>query len=91
MRTHVLIAGALALAATVTSANALTIVNGDKTDHTFMLTPAGGKQQTVMLKASATENFDCAKGCRIHMGAKDISYTGKVAKVWIKDGKFTTL
>ena len=33
MGTHILIAAALALAATVTSANALTVVNADKTMH----------------------------------------------------------
>ena len=45
MRTHLLIAAALALAATVTSANALTVVNSDKTSHVVMVTPEGGKAQ----------------------------------------------
>ncbi|CAN5515041.1 hypothetical protein BH10PSE7_BH10PSE7_01160 [soil metagenome] len=89
MRTRVLVAGALALAATISSANALTVTNSDKIAHKFMVAPSGGKQTNVMLKAAASGTYDCAKGCQLKMGAKKLDVTANTDKVWIKGGKFT--
>lgn len=91
MRSHLLVAAALALAATVTSANALSIVNTDKTSHTFMLTPAGGKAAKVVLKASASGTYDCSKGCEVRMGALKSNYDASVQKLEIKGGKFVKM
>lgn len=89
MRTHILIAAALALAATVTSANALTVVNSDKTSHAVMVTPQGGKVHKLIIKASRSASYDCAKGCELRLGAEKAHYDAKVQKIMIKGGKFT--
>jgi len=89
LRTHILIAAALALAATVTSANALTVVNSDKTSHAVMITPQGGKVLKVIIKASASASYNCAKGCELRLGAEKAHYDAKVQKIMIKGGKFT--
>jgi len=88
MRTHLLIAAVLALAATVTSANALTVVNSDKTSHAVMVTPQGGKVHKLIIKASGSANYDCAKGCDLKLGAEKAHYDSKTQKIMIKDGKF---
>jgi hypothetical protein len=88
MRTHLLIAAALALAATVTSANALTVVNSDKTSHVVMVTPEGGKAHKIIIKASHSAKYDCAKGCELRLGARKAHYDAKIQKIQIKAGKF---
>ena len=88
MNMRILAFAGLALAASITSASALTVTNADKTSHTFMLTPAGGKAEKVVLKANASGNYDCAKGCEVRMGALKSSYDASVQKVEIKGGKF---
>ena len=90
MRAHVLVAAALALAATVTSANALSIVNTDKTNHAVMATPAGGKAHELVIKARHTANVDCAKGCELKLGVAKTHFDGKIHKIWIKGGKFVS-
>ena len=91
MRTSILIAAALALAATVTSADALTLINKDKSNYTLMFTPNGGKADKVMVKANGSADINCSKGCKIAMGSHQASYDAKVQKVWIQHGKLTTL
>lgn len=88
MRTHLLIAAALALSATVTSANALTVVNADKTSHAVMVTPEGGKIHKIVIKANHSGRFDCAKGCELRLGPEKAHYDAKIQKIWIKSGKF---
>ena len=88
MRTHILIAAALALAATVTSANALTVVNSDKTSHAVMVTPQGGKVHKLIIKASRSASYNCAKGCELRLGAEKAHYDTKIHKIMIKGGKF---
>ena len=88
MGTHILIAAALALAATVTSANALTVVNADKTSHAVMVTPQGGKVHKLIIKASRSASYNCAKGCEVRMGALKSKFDASVEKVSIKNGKF---
>jgi len=89
MGTHILIAAALALAATVTSANALTVVNADKTSHAVMVTPQGGKVHKLIIKASRSASYNCAKGCELRLGAEKAHYDAKIHKIMIKGGKFT--
>ncbi|MFZ5675411.1 MAG: hypothetical protein ACOZAM_20840 [Pseudomonadota bacterium] len=88
MNMRILAFTGLALAASITSASALTVTNADKTSHTFMLTPTGGKAAKVVLKANASGTYDCSKGCEVRMGALKSSYDAKVEKVEIKGGKF---
>lgn len=81
----------LAFAATISTASALTVTNSDKTSHTFMVTPDGGKAEKVVLKSKATGTYDCSKGCEVHMGALKTKYDGSVDKLTIKDGKFVKM
>jgi hypothetical protein len=88
MRTHLLIAAALALGATVTSANALTVVNSDKITHAVMVTPQGGKVHRLVIKAKHSGTYNCAKGCELKLGSQKVHYNSKTQKIWIKGGKF---
>ena len=88
MRTHFLIVAALALSATVTSANALTLVNSDKVSHAVMVTPQGGKAHRLVIKANHVVSYDCAKGCELKLGTHKAHYDAKIQKIWIKGGKF---
>ena len=81
----------LALAAAVSSANALTVTNSDKTSHTFMVQPQGGKSEKVVLRSNATGTYDCSKGCEVRMGALKMQYDAAVDKLTIKDGKFVKM
>lgn len=91
MNMRIIALSGLALAASITAASALTVTNADKTSHTFMLTPMGGKPEKVVLKANATGTYDCSKGCEVRMGALKSSYDANVKKVEIKDGKFVKM
>jgi hypothetical protein len=91
MRTSVLIASALALTMLAPVANALTVINQDKTVYTLTVHPTGGKMQEVKLKASGKVNASCSKGCELSFMNEKASYDGKVAKVWIKGGKFVKM
>lgn len=88
MRIHFLIALALALATTVTAANALTVINSDKISHALMVRPQGGKAHRLVIRANHSGRYDCVKGCELMLGARKTHLDGKVEKVWIKDGKF---
>jgi hypothetical protein len=88
MRTQLLIAAALALSATITSANALTVVNSDKVTHAVMVIPQGGKAHRLVIKANHAGTYNCAKGCELKLGAQKAHYNAKIQKVWIKGGKF---
>jgi hypothetical protein len=88
MRTHLLIATALALGVTVTSANALTVVNSDKVSHAVMVTPQGGKTHRLVIKANHAGTYNCAKGCELKLGSHKAHYNAKIQKIWIKGGKF---
>jgi hypothetical protein len=51
MNLRILALAGLALAATISSASALTVTNSDKTSHTFLVKPQGGKAEKVVLKS----------------------------------------
>jgi hypothetical protein len=87
MRTHLLIAAALALGATVTAANALTVVNSDKVSHAVMITPHNGKTHKLVIKANHAGKYDCAKGCEVQLGKEKAHYDAKTHKIMIKGGK----
>jgi hypothetical protein len=91
MNIRILALTGLALAASITSASALTVTNTDKTSHTFMLTPEGGKGEKVVLKANASGTYDCSKGCEVRMGALKTKFDATVEKVSIKNGKFVKI
>jgi hypothetical protein len=91
MNLRIVALAGLALAATISSASALTVTNSDKTSHTFLLTPEGGKAQKVVLKSKASGTYDCTKGCEVKMGALKTKYDATVNKLEIKDGKFVKM
>ena len=88
MRTHFLIAAALALSATVTSANALTLVNADKVSHAVIVTSQGDKAHRLVIKPNRFVSYDCTKGCDLRLGTHKAHYDAKIQKIWIKGGKF---
>lgn len=91
MRTSVLIASALALTMLAPAANALTVINQDKTGYTLTVHPSGGKMQELKLKASGRVNASCTKGCELSFMNQKASYDGKVDRIWIKGGKFVKM
>ncbi|WP_119391637.1 hypothetical protein [Taklimakanibacter lacteus] len=91
MNMRILAFAGLALAASISSASALTVTNTDRTSHTFMLTPQGGKAEKVVLKSKATGTYDCSKGCEVRMSALKTKFDASVDKLSIKDGKFVRL
>jgi hypothetical protein len=88
MRTHLLIAAAVALGATVTAANALTVVNSDKVSHAIMITPQGGKAHKLVIKANKSGKYNCDKGCDLQLGTEKAHSDDKTKTITIKDGKF---
>ena len=88
MNMRVLMASLLALAVTGTAANALSIVNSEKTDITVKVTPKGGKEADVAIKAGAAADVDCGKGCELMLGKEKKDVDGKVKTITVKDGKF---
>lgn len=89
MKTHVLVAGALALAVIApATANALTIDNQDKAAYTLKVKPKGGKEVDLAVKASSSSDVDCKTGCKIMLGGITQKIDGKATKLIIKDGKF---
>jgi hypothetical protein len=89
MNIRVLMAGAVALAVMApAAANALTINNQDKTAYTLKVTPKGGKEMDIAVKAASAADVDCKMGCKIMLGNTVEKVGGSVAKLSIKDGKF---
>jgi hypothetical protein len=91
MNIRILALAGLALATSISAASAMTVTNNDKTSHTFMLTPEGGKAEKVVLKSKATGTYECSKGCEVRMGALKTKFDASVDKLSIKDGKFVKL
>ena len=89
MNIRVLVASAAALAVLApVAANALTIDNQDKTAYTLKVTPKGGKEMDLAVKAAASADVDCKMGCKIMLDGKVQKVGGTIAKIAIKDGKF---
>jgi hypothetical protein len=89
MNIRVLVASAIALAVAAPAANALSLINTDKTDYTVTVTPKGGKAADVAVKANATVDVDCKAGCQLALKGKTQDVDGKTAKMWIKAGQFS--
>ena len=88
MNIRVLMGCALALAIFAPSANALTIMDKDKTAYTVKVMPKGGKEIDVALKANAATNVDCKAGCQLSLNGKTQAVDSKLARITIQDGKF---
>jgi predicted porin len=88
MNIRVFVAGALALAVLSPAAHALTIDNKDKTAYTLKVTPNGGKEMDVAVKASSNATVDCKMGCTLSLEGKTQAVDGKAAKIAIEGGKF---
>lgn len=90
MNIRVLVASALALAIAAPAANALSVVNTDKAAYTIKVTPKGGKQMDVPVKANATATVDCKTGCKLSLNGKAQDVAAKTPTIWIKSGTFAT-
>lgn len=88
MNIRVFVAGALALAVLAPAANALTIIDKDKTAYTVKVTPKGGKEMDLALKADSKADVDCKLGCQLSLNGKTQDVDGKLARIVIKGGKF---
>jgi hypothetical protein len=88
MNIRVLMGCALALAIYAPSANALTIMDKDKTAYTVKVMPKGGKEIDVALKANANTDIDCKAGCQLSLNGKTRAIDGTLTKITIQDGKF---
>lgn len=86
MKTRVFIAGAFALAALATAANALTLQNEDASAYKVSVKPKTGKTEEVDVKSKASADIKCDKGCTLTLGGKSLEVDAKTAKVMIKDG-----
>ena len=89
-----IVAALVATAVFATSASALTIINNDKTKHDVRVLVTGAKKvEKVKVASGAKAEFDCAKGCTVHLG-KDKGKDDLVIKatdktLTIKDNKLT--
>jgi uncharacterized protein YraI len=88
MNMRVLMASLLALAIAAPAANALSIVNSETKDVTVKVTPTGGKEADVAIKAGATADVDCSKGCELMLGKEKLKVEAKAVTVTVKGGKF---
>jgi len=78
----------LGLAAAIPAANAMTVINSDKSEHKLTVLPKGAMAIHVDLKAKQSTSVACAKGCELQLGKIKASYDSKTPKVWIKNSKF---
>lgn len=89
MNTRVLLASAIVLGSLISAANAMSVVNEDNKAYTLKITPKGGKQIDLEIKAKATAELpECKTECSVILEGKTHEFNGKVAKVIIKDAKF---
>ncbi len=88
MNIRVFVASALALAVFATSASALTITNKDKAAYTVKVTPTGGKEMDLAVKADSNAQVDCKMGCQLSLNGKTQNVDGKLVTITIKDDKF---
>jgi hypothetical protein len=88
MKARLLVASLLALAIAIPAANALTITNSDKADVTVKVTPKGGKETDLAIKAGAKADVDCKKGCLLVLGSAKENVKSSVTAITIKGGKF---
>ena len=88
MNIRVLVASAFALAVlTPVAASALTISNQDKAPYTLKVSPKGGKDMTVAVKAAGHATVDCKNGATITLGSASETCTAKTGTISIKAGK----
>ena len=88
MNIRVFMASALALAAIASSANALTIMDKDKTAYTVKVMPKGGKEIDLAVKASASADVNCNTGCQLSLNGKTQNVDSKLTRITIQGGKF---
>ncbi len=88
MIVRTLIAAGLAAGLAVTAANAMTVVNSDKTGHEFSFTPKNGKLHRYTLAGHHHRTIDCRSGGTVALGKSVQSCDAKTARIFIKSGKF---
>ena len=88
MKAHVFIVSLLALSVLAPAANALTVQNEDKAPYTLKITPTGGKEVDLAVKAASNADVDCKLGCVLQLGKESKTVDGKIPSIMIKNGKF---
>jgi len=88
MITRILLATALAGGLMVSAANALTVVNTDKSPRQVEFTPKGGHMHRYTLAAHHQRSIDCKNGGTLALGKSSQSCDAKTAKISIRHGKF---
>lgn len=83
-----LIAAALATGLATAAANAMTVINSDKSGHEFSFTPKNGKLHRYSLAGHHHRSIDCRSGGTVTMGKLAQSCDAKTARIFIKAGKF---
>ena len=68
--------------------SALTITNKDKAAYTVKVTPTGGKEMDLAVKADSNAQVDCKMGCQLSLNGKTQNVDGKLVTITIKDDKF---
>lgn len=86
---RILIASGLAAGLMVSTANAVTIHNMDKTAHDVMFTPKGGHALHRKLAAKHNRNEDCTSGGTFSLGKSTLKCNASTAHIWIKSGKLS--
>ena len=87
MITRILIATGLAAGLMVSAANAVTIVNMDKSAHKLVFTPKGGRAHHYSLAANHHRSVDCKAGGTFSLGKSSLTCDAMTAKITIKSGK----
>lgn len=83
-----LLAAGVAAGLMVSAANAVTIVNTDKTRETFVYVPKGGKAHHYSLAANHHIKLACSSGGTLMLGKSTEACTAKTTEIKIKSGKF---
>ncbi len=83
-----LLATVVVAALAVPAANAMTVVNADKSAEAFWFTPKHGKSQHVSLRSNHFITLDCKSGGTLKLSGNHETCSAKTARIWIKKGKF---
>jgi len=88
MITRIFLATALAGGLMVSAANAVTVINTDKTPRLVEFTPKGGHMHRYTLAAHQHRSIDCKYGGTLSLGKSSQTCDAKTAKISIRHGKF---
>lgn len=89
MITRILVASTLAASLMVTAANAVTVVNSDRTTHHIIVQPKDGHMMRYTLAGHQHRSLDCKPGSTLKLGKESQTCDAKISKIFIKAGKFS--